>query len=346
MRRAGLLLLLSLFIFPLAISAQDDDNTLLFDLSETFTVQDLQFQFPYPAGWVYDVSDGIVIAENDADLAAEVDDDDTTKAEGYTIKLTAVPLAALSMEDATLDEAVDFLVGAAGIDVTETVEVPVMTRRSITVIGVDPDGEAGVASIWLQGGYVVLFTMGTPGEAVTGDEGYSWGNIIGATVAIPMEGYELTEVQELPDFGVAVNYPTGWTVVTTDTGVRFYETEEDAANDSSGAAPANYAVAFLFARVSDMGLPEDTTYDDLPDIAQSIFAPDEVLSIDEHVILDIPGVLVIGSSAAQATAAGLFLDMESDRALVVGVSAPDPQALADFESTGIAMLQSLRFTEE
>ncbi|MEQ8672344.1 MAG: hypothetical protein RLP44_15680 [Aggregatilineales bacterium] len=345
MRRSILLLLLALFIFPLAVSAQDD-NVLLFDLSETYTDEELSLEFPYPADWVFDDStETLYMAENEADLAAELDDDETTNAEGYTITLGTIPVAALQLENPTLDEAVDIIVAAVGLNITETVEVPIMTRRSIVVIGVDEDGEAGLASMWLQNGLVVVFSMGTPEDEVSGDTGFSFGNIIGAMLSLPAEGFELTEVQELPDFGVAINYPTGWIAVTTETGVRFYETEEDAANDASGAAPVNYAVAFLFTNVSEMGLPEGFAYSDFPDLAQTLFEPTEIFSIDEHVILDIPGILLVGASELQATAAGIFLDGENDRALVVGVSAPDPQALTDFQSTGIAMFQSLRLME-
>ena len=55
------------------VVAQDEPRELLFDPDTQFTVQDLGFTFLYPESWVYDTSDGLQFAENDADLAAEMD---------------------------------------------------------------------------------------------------------------------------------------------------------------------------------------------------------------------------------------------------------------------------------
>ncbi len=336
-----------LLALPLGLSAQDDDeNELIFELSETFTVSDLQFEFPYPAGWVFDTSNGISLAQNEADLAVLIDDDDTTTPEGYTIELAGAPLEALGLEDPTLDNVVEFLVQAQSISVDETVEVPILTRRSITVIGVNDVGRAGLATIWLQNGFVVVLSMGTPLDFIDGDTGFTWGNVIGGAASLPIEGYEITENYPLPAYGVEVAHPTGWFAVESEDGVTFYELESDAELDGTDAIPEGYAFALVFTTVDDLGLGEEVTYENLFDIAPLIFPEAEVLSLDEHVVLDVPGVAAVGQTEDQATVGAIFLNEVSGTVLLFGVNAPDVESLQTIQSTAIAFLQTLRFEEE
>lgn len=347
MRRLFLLLsLMLLLIVPVAVNAQDDAPEPIFDLNNTFTVEDLQLEFFYPEGWLFDTSDGIRLASNEADLAAFVDDDPDTLPDGFTINLTAVPEEAIGVEDPTLDLAAEAIAILAEITVSESVEVPVMTRRAISLIGTTPDGRSGIVTMWRQDGLIVLFSLGVGEGGVTEEIAYTWGVILGSMQSLPLAGYELTETLDVTQFGVTVDYPTGWSVVEDPIGVFFYELESDVDVAQTGENAEGYAVIFQFGRASELGLTAETfAYEQLPELAASVLGELQDSRVIEHVVLDVPGIVLTGGIDDQVGNVGLFVDIETDRVLLVAWSAPDAQAAVDFSSTALAMLQSLRLTE-
>src|SRR5688572_29412636 len=130
----GLLLLL-LLVLPFSTFAQDQE--LGWELGEDsfIDITDIGFRFYYPVGWVWGSSSGgISIAETQADLDAQLDDDDTTVPEGRVMSILGIPLESLPADEPqSMDDYADFVVEVGEITETERIELPIMSRRSISV---------------------------------------------------------------------------------------------------------------------------------------------------------------------------------------------------------------------
>src|SRR5215813_10462448 len=146
MKRFWMVFLLTLLALPALVNAQD--QKVVWDLSKDnyIDVKDLGFRFYYPKGWVFDTSDGIRIAENQADLDAQIDNDNSTQPKGEVIIILGVKLSNLTdlPADAKLDDAVNYVEKQVKFTETDRVEVPIMTRRSISVFGQSSDGRSGI----------------------------------------------------------------------------------------------------------------------------------------------------------------------------------------------------------
>ncbi|MBC7872224.1 MAG: hypothetical protein H7Y09_15375 [Chitinophagaceae bacterium] len=345
MRKIGILLvLLIVLLMPVMGTIYAQENEALFDLTETFTVADLGFEFNYPSGWVTDSSDGIYIAENEDDLAAGIDGDDTTQPEGYSITVNGIEIDALGLEEPTLDNVVEFIVTQSGITVTETLDLPVMSRRGVLIIGVNTDGRAGLATVWLQNGYVVSFAMGTSEESVSGDLGYTYGLIVGGMH--PVDALELAEEpEELTDYGFSINYPADWFVISDEAGSRAYELESDFDNDAASSTPEGLALGVLGGNLEEMGMPAETTVDDLA--AALLAGSEDITDLGEFLILDTPGKGFSGTQPAGGFfAAVIVIDEEAGEFTAFIVSSPDAEAYAAFENTFLTVLKSVTAIEE
>lgn len=331
------------FVVPLSVSAQDDEYTQVFDLSETFTVTDLNFTFPYPTGWVVDTSDGITIAETEADLAATIDDDETTFAEGYVIQLNGLSIndleGMLDIETAQVDEYAALVAELGGVEVSETFENIVLAHRAAMFAGVSTEnGRPGIGSVWIQDGVLVVFSIST-GDTLTSDLAYTWGVLLGSARAIP--GVDLDATYEVTDFGFSIDYPADWSVVEDETGIRIYELESDAANDDGPEAPEGIAFGLIFSTVEELGI-EQPVYSDLFDLAPLVLSPVETYSTEELVVLGTPGVAVNGiDETDMGVISGIFSNEATGQVVLYAVITPDIVTLADFLSTSYAMLQSI-----
>ena len=213
MRRLVLIVLLLLVALPFAAFAQDEELVWDLDSENYMDVPDLGFQFYYPLDWVYDTSNGIVFAETEDDLAAQIDDDDNTVAEGVTISVRGIPVSALPDlgEEPTLDNIVDFAVEAGGIIESERIETRVLARRAIGVIGENAQERPGTAFFWLQDGIVVTASVGAPDQETLNGLLYTWGVVLGSIS--PLNALELSEeplVDSISNF--SISYPADWTV--------------------------------------------------------------------------------------------------------------------------------------
>lgn len=281
-----LVLGLSFGISPLA-QAQTDDR-LVIDLSATFTVADLGFTFAYPQDWVFDTSDGIRLAENQADLEAFLADDPTT---GYTLRLAAFPIAALGVADPTLDNLVTTLVDAAGIEIDQQAEFPVMSRRAITFNGIDENGEIGILSTWLQDDFLVVFSFGIP-EAVgfTDDVFYTWGFMLAQIQMITPVNETL--ILEFPFLdGTLINYPSDWIADFGDYGMVIVSTKNDYQVFLDDAPPSQLEETLLYFIPQELSadqaqLTVETAYNNLLNTG-TIANPSR---ISEHLIFDQPAL--------------------------------------------------------
>lgn len=343
MRKFTPLILLMLLLLPLTTTAQE--RQLVFDdLDANFTVSDLQFTFPYPSTWAWDASDGIVLAETEADIAAYSDDDDATLPEGMTITLNAFPVDTFGLEDPTLDSLVEFIVEVTELQVVETVDIGVMARRSVSVIGTNATGRAGIGTAWIQDGYVVLFSLGTPETAITGDIGYSWGIILGSIT--PISDFELTETLDLPQYGLTLSYPTDWTPVINDTGISLYELESDAsrADTSEGLA---FILAVIDVTPEDFGLPAEPETADYITVLNTLVTVEEpALAPEELIVLGFEGASVLGLDGDQSVIAALLYDVEGERLMLTGMGNADGEYLVANQPVLMAILRSISILEE
>jgi len=345
MRKIGILIaLIVVLLLPVMGTIHAQENEALFELTDTFTVADLGFEFNYPSGWVTDSSTGIYIAENDDDLAAGIDGDDTTQPEGYSITVNGIEIDALGLEEPTLDDIVDFIVTQSGITVSETLDLPVMSRRGILIIGVNPDGRAGLATVWLQNGYIVSFSMGTAEESVSRDLGYTYGLMVGSIK--PIDALDLAEApEELTDYGFSITYPADWLVVSDESGSRAYELESDFANDAETATPEGLALGILTGNLEEMDMPAETTADDLA--AAFLAGSDDITELGEFLILETLGKGFSGTQPSGGFfAAVIAVDEESGLFTAFIVSAPDAETYAAFENTFLTVLKSVTAIEE
>lgn len=334
-----------LIIPALPVSAQEGARQPLWDLTRTFTVEDLGFTFNYPDGWVYDTSDGITFAENAEDLAKAIDDDDIgTQPAGYTIRLIAAPVAAFGLEGAPLDDVVDFILPQAGITVDERFDLGVMGRRTVTITGVNEVGRAGIASLWLQDGYVVIFSLGTPESTLASDVSYTWGVIVGG--ALPLNTLDpAADLIVSEDLGFDMLYPDGWYFRLARNEVLIYELEEDFNTQTN--QPAGTAVDIIDLAADDIGLTLDNTIDEVLNFLAGVLRITESVPGNEYMVLgrvvtSLNGVTEDGRSVTVGAA------IAEDRSFVhvYAFSAPDEEAWQTFHPTWLAMLQYIIALEE
>lgn len=345
MRRLMLFLLAVTLMLPAVGIAHAQGTPPLFELSETFTVTDLAFEFKYPAGWVYDTSDGISMAANQADLNAEIDDNDATRPAGYTISLNAAPLEALGLTEPTLDNAIAALVEAIGITVTEQVETPIMTRRAVSLAGSDPQGEAGVATIWLQDGMVVVFSMGIPGQEITDQEATAWVSIL--LSCKPLTDAVLSaeaQVNLLDGFSMA--YPKGWMVgEDPNLGTYFFELASDLqislnAGGNRTQPLQGDGVIMIASDLKAAGFTAQTTPTEVIDTLVQGGVITDPVNHTEHVLFDQPALSVeyIGANGDSGIIiAGV---VGTNVYLILGAS-PTPETMAALKPTLLSMLMSI-----
>lgn len=341
MRRIFALVLgLMLLMIPAVVGAQD--NQLIWDLDGVYTVSDLGFKFPYPKTWVTDSSNGIRLAENDADLAAVMDSDAATQPEGYTISLNALPLETLGVEaGATLDTVVDALVEATGITETESrIEVPVLSRRAITVIGTDASERNGLATVWVQDGYVVVFGLGGP--ELSSDVGFTWGTILGAST--PLDALTFSEKPFTAQSGkFTMDYPEGW---FTDEGIGGIT--ENEADLTSVDAPTGVAFSVAERNIADIA-PDATDLAGVLAVAAKQLGWDQDPSIvaSENVVLGQPALTMTGPAP---TAEGAFLAvtvtmLDEETVLTIATFYPSEEHRTSFAPTRLAMIKSIKLVE-
>jgi hypothetical protein len=345
MKRLFAIFLFALLVLPIVVSAQN--SKVLWDLSDEnyIDVTDLGFRFYYPTGWVYDTSNGIAFAENQADLDAQIDDDDSTIPSGVTITVRGIALSDLTDlgKNPKLDAVADFTVDAAGVKEDERVEVPIMARRSILIIGENNTGRYGIGTLWMQNGYLVLVSLGGADQPTIQNLAYTWGVTLGHIT--PLDTEPLGEGQLASDVSqFTMNYPEGWVPDPKQSSIA-YENEEDIGQALSDISGINLSV--IDSPLADLSIPADTPVDDLSAAMNTSFGLDKNTVSEEFIFLGQPARLSSGEiDDGNGGKKGLIITAAiiEDRAVIFVVLAPSGERVTGFMPTWVRMLQSVQST--
>ena len=322
---------------PLAISAQD--SKAVWDLSETLTISDLGLSVKYPAGWVTDTSSGISVAENADDLAAVTDKDPATLAKGSTFQLIATKVSELKDavgDDPTLEQLADLLVKSRGITEKEKrVELPVMTRRSLNVLGEDEAKQGWILTIWRQGEYAMGAFLTSPSYDETLKVAYTWGLLLGSITTLDGLPFSKDPIALTKTNGL-INAPDGW-LADPKVPSYIYEQESDFGKD----APEGYRLSVAEIPLADIKLTDTATVADIIDLIVANLAITEPITREEFIVLGQPATTI----RAVLPNGQYLVSMQTiinGVVLQVAVLAPDEDKITTIEPTFIQILQSIR----
>jgi hypothetical protein len=340
MKRIGFITVLFLMLVIPTIGLAQNSPGPVWDLTNTFTVTDLGFQFFYPTDWVYDTSGGITLAETKADIQANNDTSDSTVAKGAVVTINAIKASDLEAQvgsNPTLEDIADWLVKTG--DVTETearVEIPVMARRTLSVIGTSKkDGRGGFATIWRQGDYVVLATMSAKDMTELIRDAYSWGQILGGMT--PTDALPLSDKPITIDVGsFEVKLPQKWYPQPDNPNV-VYELKDDMKQNTF---TGDIMVAGA-KTLKDAGLTAKSTLHDLVDQNIKTFGLQEPIRREEFIILGQPALTLRGSDSSGKWAL-VTQAIVNDAAITLAAAAPSEDKINEIEPTFIAVLQSIK----
>lgn len=349
MRRLLTLMILALvaaIIVPTAASAQENDLGWEINGITYLDVSDLGFRVYYPVGWVYgaDKDGGIGIADTQANLDLQIDGDDATQPTGLSIAIQGIPLEVLGDvgENPRLDTLVDIVM--KGSDITETgrVEVPIMTRRSITVVGTRSDGRAGLISMWQQNGNLILMALGGPDTETVNGLAEIWGVTIGNVR--PLDAQELGDGQ-LTDAASSftINYPDGWTP-DPDHPVIVYEVKDDIGKSIQDVT--GNVFTFSDVALSDLQLTDDATLDEVVAKAVGAFDIDPNIKGEEFTLMAQPAITISAEPVSESQGVGhgviLTISKGNGRAVLLILVTPSKEAADAFMPTWIEMLSSVK----
>jgi hypothetical protein len=312
----------------------------VWDLANVFTVTDLGFQFNYPKDWVYDTSNGIILAETQKDIDDYRSTDKSVAAKGQVITINALLLSDLKAQvgsDPTLDDIADLAVKIGNITETESrVELPVMARRSISFCGKNKQkGRGGIATIWQQGDYVVLATMSAKDMPEMISLSYSWGQVLGSM--IPTDALPLNDTPLQVDAGgFQINLPQKWYPKPNNPNV-VYELKDDMQSDTF----TGDIIAVSAQTLSDAGLTDKSTLDDL--VTQNIkaFGLQDPITQEEFIILGQPALTIRGSDSSGKWAMVTQVIVDGN-AISMAVGTPNEDKMNEIEPTWIAIMKSVQ----
>lgn len=337
------LLILTLVVCLLTVSvvtgAQDYEE--VWDLTDTFTVEDLGFEFKYPAGWFYDTSNGITLAESKADLRAAIDDDDNTQPEGTVFNLGAILINDLEGQlgkNPTLEDMADLVVELRQITEKEArIEIPVMARRTLSVFGEDNLRAGRIATLWQQGDYAVAAIMNAPNYKTAVNTAYSWGQMLGSMT--PTGALELSaNTVSLTRVNAEMNYPHGWYPNPDNLSV-IYELKSDMRNESS----EGHIIIIAEQTLDELNLGRRATAEDVAEANIKILGMEEPIRREEFILLDQPAIAIRGADVSGQY--GLVVQTVVDGiAVQIAVLSPSEEAVDTFEPTFLAMLTTLYST--
>jgi hypothetical protein len=258
MKKLILMIVCWLLVVVPVVGAQ---NT-LWELDTEFPVTDLQIVFDIPASWVSVSRNGVFLAENSADLAALMDNDNATQPAGYTMTLTTVPVTSLRLDEFSLEDAAPQLL--QGMRISQTYETAAVARAVYGVTGVNAQGRAVISHLWLQDGQVVTFSLNTPDNQVSRDATFTWTTINETIRPLLGEDVEIEAVR-LADRRTEVGVPTDWVAVSTESFTAFFESQEDAQyfNQNGEFLDRGSVMLITMQTLEQLGLDEETTIEDL-----------------------------------------------------------------------------------
>jgi hypothetical protein len=341
-------LLFTLLVLPFAASAQDHQLAWELNAATYLDLKDLGFRFYYPSGWVYDTANGngVQLADTQANLNAQIDGDDSTQPNGLSIVIRGIPLSALSDLGAnpTLDAIADYVVKVGGLTEIQRAEVPVMTRRSISIIATTNSNRAGIATMWVQDKLLILASLGGQDTQSVNHLAYTWYATLASITPIdplPLSKDLLSD--ESSHF--TMSYPDRWTPETEQPST-VYELADDigkGVNEVKGSV-----FTFRDVALSDLQLPDDATLEDVIAKVKPAFDLDDTIKREEFVFLNQPAVTLSGAPTANSQGAGhgviVTLGLVNGRVLILVMVTPTQDAVATLMPTWVSMLMSVQST--
>jgi hypothetical protein len=346
MRRLLALVVVGLFLLPAAAFAQESELIWELDKESYLDVTDLGFRFYYPVGWVWGTgSSGIVVAPTQADLDAQLDDDATTLPESHVMTIVGIPLTDLADlgDKPTLDQLADFVVETGGVTESERFEVPVMSRRSVWVMGENGQGRSGVATLWTQNGYLVLTTLGAPDADTLLNSVFTWGYTLGSV--IPLEAEDLgSGALESAVSQFTMQYPDSWTPDPDpqQSALVVYELADDINQEL--AAVDGIMVSVIDTPLADLGFDETFTVEELAETMTTSFGLGADAVHEEFVFLEQPAIVSSGEiSDGSGGTRGLILtsSVVNGNGVVFVLIAPSVERANEFLPTWTSMMQSV-----
>ncbi len=341
MRRLAAFAVLLMLVLPGAAFAQQDG----LDLSLPFTVNDLGIQFDIPGDFIFESNNQgrIYFAANQDDIDVQKDDDPTTFPQGITINLNVIPLDAIIEafpdlgENPTLDAITDLVVAQAQLNEVEArVEVPVLSRRSISAVVSDENNRTGFVTLWMQNGLLISLALATPdGETLSAVAG-SWGTLI-ATVR-PVDTLELDSTPiEMTDF--TIERPEDWFADSSRPNI-VYELE----TDMTAERPEGTVIVIYEEPLEAAELTAESTAVDYAVFNQSYYQLTDPVRMEEFVILGQPAITLRGT---EPTGQWVILTQTilNGKAVTLALIATTEEDLDSVEPTWIAMLQTIRAVE-
>jgi hypothetical protein len=344
MKKLLFVVLVCLLALPVVALAQEQPKLQL-DLSQNFKVTDLKFQFLYPKGWVTTTGKGLYLAENQADLDALVAEQNPA---GLTMRMFALPLAIeeIKKNKSSLDDIATELVKQAGLTEKERVDIPLMARRAVTVFAANENGRSGIISLWYHDTQVLVFVLGTPDYNTAVKLAYTWGYLLGSIA--PLEFDKLEEKLELPTIQATLLHPKAWVSQLGSSQSPFNIIADNEADvkslSGSGKSVEGRALSIIQAPASQVvnGLDEKATASDVLD-GMSKSGLKDVKPSGYYLVNQQPG-----EGIRAVTSDGVFVHIivtvKEGMATAYLLTAPDVEALAAFEPTGLMMLHNIRST--
>jgi hypothetical protein len=334
-------LALALLVMPV-VAAQD--SKAVWDLTESLKFTDLGFNVLYPSGWVYDATDssGVFFASNKSDITAATDGDNTTLGSDSTIQLIATQIEGLKDavgDNPSLDDLIDFLLKSRGVTENEKrVEIPVLSRRTLSALGEDEAKQGWIITVWRQGDFAVGAFLTSPNYEETVRVAYSWGQMMASITpndALPLSKNTI----DLPGSSAEINYPEGWYPNPDHPNV-VYELKTDLKNSTSEGSLVLTAEQTL----ADLKLKDDATLDDVVDANITSLELKEPVRREEFIMLGQPAISIRGTDGS-----GQYLLMAQTiidgTVLQIATIGKDEAAIDSLEPTFLAMLQTLHSTK-
>ena len=240
---------------PDSVAPARDEESTVWTLSNTLSIDELPFEFLYPEEWVFSFGTGsIVVASSEEDLSLEADGDTATIPTESTITLNAIPLESIGLTaDADFSVVRDQLLSSETISVEEVFEIPVLLRPSITFTGTGADGRHGMATIWVQNEFLLVFSLNTPDAQTTRLLSFDWGVILGSLR--PKPTLELASPLAIPSTGISIQYPEGWTVNMDTIPVSFVDEASGSSLSTFSAPIADFSEEGSLESVAEVGQP-------------------------------------------------------------------------------------------
>ncbi len=342
LRRVWIAVGLLLTLLPAAVFAQD--SRALWNLTQTISVADIGIEMSYPEGWLHDGGEsgnGITFAATQADIDAQADDDNTTFSEGLTLNILGIPLESAKEiigGDVTLESVLDFAAQSAQITETEQrVEIPVMGRRTLTLIGNDASGRAGFATVWQQGDLLVFLKMQGPDMDTVLQAAYSYGQVMSSIV--PMGAEELGDnTITLPNSGLQIPYPKKWYPGTANNGTVF-----QLKSDLTAETPEGALMIFYEEDAEGIGLGKDATVADYADYTITYYGLGEPRR-EEFIINGQPALTLRGTDGSSQY--GLVtVTLQGGIPVTLAVIANTEDELNTLEPTWNGLLKAISFAQ-